>query len=70
MKHSKDLQFCDDQLRSLQNRDGLEPEQRRSLEKAQEELKRLRRNPNPTREQVFRVVRRVAEAIVQNFLRK
>jgi len=68
MKHNKDLQFCDNQLRLLQRRDGLEPEQRRSLEKAQEELKRLWRIPNPTREDVSRVVRMVAEAIIQNFM--
>jgi len=69
MKHNRDLQFCSDQLRLLQRRDGLEPEQRRSLEKAQEELKRLRRNSHPTREEVSRVVRVVAEAIIQNFVR-
>ena len=69
MKHNKDLQFCNDHLRLLQKRDGLEPEQRRSLEKAQEELKRLWRIPNPSREVVSRVVRVVAEAIIKNFLR-
>ena len=69
MKHNRDLQFCNNQLRLLQRRDGLEPEQRRSLEKAQEEMKRLWRIPNPTREEVSRVVRTVAEAIIKNFIR-
>jgi len=69
MKHNKDLQFCSDQLRLLQKRDGLEPEQRRSLEKAQDELKRLWRIPNPTRQEVYRVVRTITEAISETFLR-
>ncbi len=69
MKHNKDLQFCSNQLRLLQRRDGLEPEQRRSLERAQEVVKRLWRIPNPTREEVSRVVRIVAEAIIKNFMR-
>ena len=69
MKGNKDLQFCNNQLRLMQKRDGLEPEQGRSLERAQEELKRLWRIPNPTREAVSRVVRSVAEAIIQNFMR-
>ncbi len=30
----KNLKFCMDQLRSLQNRDGLEPGQRSELERA------------------------------------
>lgn len=69
MKHDKNLQFCNDQLRLLQSQDGLEPEQRSSLEKAQEELKRLRRIANPTRNEVSRVVRVVAEAIIKAFMR-
>ena len=69
MKHDKNLQFCSDQLRLLQSQDGLEPEQSRSLEKAQEALRRLRRTPNPTRSEVSRVVRTVAEAIIKAFMR-
>ncbi len=70
MSGNKDLQFCMDQLRFMLNRDGLEPEQKSALENAQEELKRLRRKPNPTRPEVYRAVRRVAEAMVVVFLRK
>jgi len=53
----------------MQNRDGIEPEQKSALEKAQEGLKHLRRKPNPTRREVYAVVRQVAEAMSKNFLK-
>ncbi|MGB8063361.1 MAG: hypothetical protein WCF26_15825 [Candidatus Sulfotelmatobacter sp.] len=63
----KNLKFCMEQLQSLQNRNGLEPEQRSELEKAMEELRRLWRKPNPSRRKLYRVVRQVAEAILTTF---
>jgi len=63
----KNLQFCMDQLRSMRNRDGLEPEQRGALEKAETALKRLWRKPNPGRREIFTAVRNVAEAVIKNF---
>ena len=68
MKENKNLRFCLDELQSMQNRDGLEPEQSSALEKAKSELKRLRRKPHPTRGEIFKVVREVAEAIIKNFV--
>ncbi len=68
MKHHKDLQFCLEELRSMQNKDGLKPEQRGALEKAEVKLKSLRRKPNPTRKDVFEAVREVVEAIINNFV--
>lgn len=65
MKRNKDLQFCMDNLKSLQNRSQFEPEQKRALEVARRELGELWRESNPTRLQVYRVVRRVAEAILR-----
>ena len=65
--NDKKLKFCMDQLRSLQSRDGLEPEQKSELEKAMEELRRLWRKPNPSRKDVYRAVRFVSEAIVNTF---
>lgn len=64
----EDLQFSMDQLRSMLKRDGLEPEQISALEDAEIELIRLGHKPNPTRREIFRVVRKVAEAIVKNFV--
>jgi hypothetical protein len=68
MSKDKNLQFCMDELKSMQNRDGLEPEQMSALEKAEDELKRLWRKPNPSRREVFKAVRKVAEAIIKTFV--
>jgi hypothetical protein len=69
MKKDKNLQFCRDELQSMQRRDGLEPEQRSALEKAEGELRGLWRRPNPSRREIFRAVRTVAEAIIKTFVR-
>lgn len=68
MKKNKNLQFCMDLLQSMRDRDRLEPEQRRALEKAKVKLKHLRRKPNPSRDESFEAVREVAEAIIKNFV--
>ena len=70
MKQDKNLQYCLDCLRSMQERDGLEPEQSSALEKARVRLRKLRRSPNPTRREIFEAVRQVAEAIVNNFVHR
>jgi len=70
MKQDKNLQYCMDCLRSMQERDGLEPEQSSALEKAKVSLKKLRRSPSPTRREIFEAVRQVAEAIVNNFVHR
>jgi hypothetical protein len=57
-----------DQLRYMLKRDGLEPEQISALEDAEAELISLGRKPNPSRRDIFRVVRKVAEAIIKNFV--
>jgi len=64
----EDLQFSMDQLRFMLKRDGLEPEQISALEDAEIELIRLGRKTNPTRREIFRVVRKVTEAVVKNFV--
>jgi hypothetical protein len=69
MKKDRNLQFCMDELKSMQKRDGLEPEQRSALEKAEGELRQLWRKPNPNRREIFRVVREVTEAITKTFVR-
>ena len=68
MSKDKNLRFCMDELKTMQKRDGLEPEQRSALEKAEGELRRLWRRPNPTRREIFRAVRKVAEAIIKHFV--
>jgi len=68
VKEDKNLRFCMDELQSMQNRDGLKPEQRSALENAKGKLRRLRRKTHPSRKEVFEVVREVAEAIIKNFV--
>jgi len=67
VKRIKDVQFCVEQLRSMLNRGGLGPEQKSALEAALEELKELRRNANPRKQDVYRVVRKVAEVLIKYF---
>jgi hypothetical protein len=69
MRKDKNLQFCMDELQSMRNRNGLETEQRSALAKAEGELRRLWRKPNPTRREVSAVVRKVTEAIIKHFVR-
>jgi hypothetical protein len=68
MSKDKNLQFCMDQLKFMRSRDGLEPEQMSALERAEGELKCLWRKPNPNRREIFKVVRKVAEAINKAFV--
>lgn len=68
MSKDRNLQFCMDQLRSMRSRDGLEPEQMSALERAEGELKCLWRKPNPNRREIFKAVRKVAEAIIKAFV--
>lgn len=65
MKGNRDLQFCMDLLRSMLNRNGSEPEQKRTLESALRVLQRLRRKANPSREEIYHTVRVVSEAILR-----
>ena len=68
MSKDKNLQFCMDELKSMQKRDGLEPEQKGALERAESALKRLWRKPNPSRREIFNTVRKVTEAIINAFV--
>lgn len=70
MKYDKNLQFCMNQLTFMQERNGLEPEQKSALAKAKMKLKELRRKPNPSRKDVFEAIRQVAEAIIHNFVHR
>lgn len=67
MKRNRDVQFCIEGLNSMLNRSGLGPEQKSALESALVELKSLRRNANPSKQDVYRVVRKVTELLFRNF---
>jgi cell division FtsZ-interacting protein ZapD len=64
MKRFKSLSNCNDLLRSIQKLNELESEQRSNLERARRKLNRLKRNGKIDREEVFEVVREIAEAVL------
>jgi hypothetical protein len=69
MQRNRDLRFCMEQLSSMLDRDEYEPEQKRTLEAAQKRLRGLARKTNPGKPEIYRVVRQVAEAILNTLKR-
>lgn len=68
MRKVKDLEAVFAQLRAEAARGGIEPRQKQLLEQAIETLKRFRRIKNPTKAEIFRCVRDVAEKLLEAFL--
>ncbi len=69
MKQVRDINACIAQLRALQGRNDTEPGQTKYIEEAIETLRQLRRKSNPTRAEVARSVRKVAEALLHAFVK-
>ena len=67
MKKNKDVNTTIAQLEALVARSDISPDQKKHVEKALEELKRLRRKPKFTQEDVFYCVRKVAEGLLNAF---
>ncbi len=65
MKSDKNLKFCLDVLKSMRNRNESEPGQTRALENVSKSLKRLRRVARRDQEEIYLVVRQVAEVIIE-----
>jgi hypothetical protein len=70
MKQNKDLRVIIAELMAVIARGDVGPEQKKHVEAAIEELRRYRRNRNPTRAHVFACVRTVAESLLNAFHRK
>jgi hypothetical protein len=66
---SKDLSAITAQLRALIARDDVGPDQKKHVEVALNEIKRLRRRPHVTQRDVYFCVRRVAESLLNAFHR-
>ena len=66
MKQNKNLKFCLEILKSLQSQSESEPEQKRTLEDASKRLRQLRRMAKRDQEEIYRVVRQIAEAIIDS----
>lgn len=67
MKHFKDLEAIDAQLRAMVARGNVGPDQQKHVEAARNELRRLRRKPHLTQADVFKCVRKVAESLLKAF---
>jgi hypothetical protein len=70
MKASKDLRAITAELTALVARGDVDPEQKKHVNAALEELRRYRRKRNPTRADIFACVRSVAESLLNAFHRK
>lgn len=69
MKQFKDLNASIALLRALLAADDVEPEQKKEVERALGEVRKLRRKPQLTQADVFSCVRNVTESLVRAFLR-
>lgn len=69
MKRFKDLEACIALLRALQARSDVEPEQKRNVEVAINEAKRLRRKRDVDSIDVYACVRKITENLLSAFLK-
>jgi hypothetical protein len=67
VKQSRDLRAINAELSALLARGDVGPEQKKYVESAIEELRRLRRKRNPTQADYFSCVRTVAENLLNAF---
>lgn len=67
MKKSKDVNACIAQLRAVQGRNDTEPEQKKCIEEAIEQLRKLRRKTNPNKADLFHCVRIISENLLRSF---
>jgi len=67
MKKNKDARAIIAQLEALVARSDVGPEQKKHVGVALDELRRLRRKPKFTQEQLFACVRRVSESLLNAF---
>ena len=65
MNH-KNFGACEDQIRSMLALNELGSEQRSKLNRARKKLNRAKREKRITREEIFEIVRELAEALVES----
>jgi DNA repair ATPase RecN len=68
MQHFKDIDVCIAELQALLTRGDIEPEQKRYVEDAIREAKKLRRKRAEQPSDVYKGVRRIARSLVNAFL--
>jgi hypothetical protein len=62
----KNLGACEDELLSILALNELGSEQRKTLNRVRKKLNRAKQNARITREEVFEIVRQLAEALVES----
>ena len=68
MQHFKDIDVCLALLRALHARNDIGPKQKRDVETAIEEAKRLRRKRKACYADAYHCVRRITESLLNAFL--
>jgi hypothetical protein len=63
---SKNLGACEDQVRSALALNELGTEQRSTLNRVRKKLNRAKRDNRITREEIFEIVRELAEALIES----
>ena len=67
MRKQKDLKACISLLQEWQDRGSVEPEQRKAVEYAIDELKRIRRKSNPKAREIHESIRSIVESLFRAF---
>ena len=70
MRKQKDLKACILLLQELQGRGSVEPQQKKAVEYAIDEIKRIRRRPNLKHSETHESIRRIVEALVSVFINR
>lgn len=68
MKNSRDLRACISLLREVQSGGDVNSKRKQAVEKAIDEIKRIRRKSNPKKHEVNDSVRSITEALIRAFL--
>jgi DNA repair ATPase RecN len=69
MKHFKDIDVCIAELEALYAGNDIEPEQKKYVETAIRDAKKLRRTHGSNPAEVYRSVRRIARSLLNAFLK-
>lgn len=68
MNNSRDLRACISLLREVQSGGDVNPKRKQAVEKAIDEIKRIRRKSSPKRHEVYNSVRTITEELIRAFL--
>lgn len=70
MRKTRDLNACISVLEDLQRGGSVDPEQKKSVERVVDELKRIRRKPNLERAEQHESIRNIVEELLRAFKRR